>query len=84
VEVEFVAWTGATRAAAQLGAAVEGRATHRTFRVRRLDAFARWLLSLAGDAVPRQPARLVDAYRQLARGALGLYQTSDSDSGGAP
>jgi predicted DNA-binding transcriptional regulator YafY len=58
-----------------LGAPVDGRPGERTFRVRRLDAFVRWLLSLAGDAVPLSPPDAVAAYRaELERLAAHLAE----------
>ena len=70
VTVAFRARTGAAAAASRLGEVVEGHAQHRRFRVRRSDAFARWLLSFAGDAVPVAPREVVDEYHELARETL--------------
>ena len=53
----FRAQTGAARPRPRLGEPVEGHPDRRRFRVRRRDAFARWLLSFAGDLVPVSPAR---------------------------
>jgi proteasome accessory factor B len=71
--VEFRSADGAARAAARLGDPVPGAPSRRGFLVRRQDAFARWLLSFAGDAVPVSPDALVAAYRRLARETLALY-----------
>ena len=48
-------------------------ADSRRFQVRRLDVFARWLLSFAGEAEPVAPPELVDAYRALAEQTLATY-----------
>lgn len=71
--VEFTGDSGATRAGAALGEPVEGAPARRRFRVRRRDAFARWVLSFAGDAVPIEPAELVEEVRDLATATHELY-----------
>ena len=48
--------SGAAAAALRLGEAVDGHPDRRRFRIRRTDAFARWLLSFGGDLVPVSPA----------------------------
>jgi proteasome accessory factor B len=68
--VAFHSRTGAAAAAYRLGEAVEGYPDRRRFRVRRSDAFARWLLSFGGDLVPVAPSELVSEYLGLAREAL--------------
>jgi proteasome accessory factor B len=65
--VAFRARTGAAAAAFRLGEEVEGHPDRRRFRVRRSDAFARWLLSFAGDVVPIAPRELVDEFQGLVR-----------------
>ena len=72
--VEFRVPSGAAEAAARLGEPVEGYDNRRAFRPRRLDVFARWLLSLQGDAVPLAPEELVQAYHQQIRDTLAIYQ----------
>ena len=72
-EVRFTGSSGAARAAASSGDAVEGADDVRSFAVRRLDTFARWLVSLAGEAVPLSPPELVTAWRDLTRRTLELY-----------
>jgi hypothetical protein len=52
---------------------VEGHENRRVFRPRRIDVFARWLLSLQGDAVPLEPDELVQAYRRQIRDTLAIY-----------
>jgi predicted DNA-binding transcriptional regulator YafY len=71
--VEFRVPTGAAAAAARLGEPVEGHENRRVFRPRRIDVFARWLLSLQGDAVPLEPDELVQAYRRQIRATLAIY-----------
>lgn len=68
--VAFRARTGAAAAAYRLGEAVEAHPDRRHFRVRRGDAFARWLLSFAGDLVPVAPGELVSQYQGLVRETL--------------
>jgi proteasome accessory factor B len=74
--VEFTASDGAVAAASRLGEPVEGHPSRRRFRVRRLDTFARWLLSFGGDVWPVSPPGLVSRYRELARGVAFLYESS--------
>jgi predicted DNA-binding transcriptional regulator YafY len=71
--VHFRARTGAAAAAARLGEAVDGHPDRRRFQVRRLDAFARWLLSFAGDLEPLAPRELVDEYHGLVRETLNHH-----------
>jgi proteasome accessory factor B len=71
--VDFNARTGAARAASQLGVAVEGAADRRKFTVRRIDAFARWLLSFAGEAVPVAPPALVNEFERRAHETRDIY-----------
>jgi proteasome accessory factor B len=79
--VEFRAETGAAVAGAALGEAAGGATAdgvaRRTFRVRRIDAFARWLLSFGGDAVPVVPDELVAEFRDVARRTLAVYRGGD-------
>ncbi len=74
VVVEFRVLSGAAAAAARLGEPVDGFGNRRVFRPRRLDVFARWLLSLQGDAAPVSPEELVQAYRQQIRDTLAIYE----------
>lgn len=73
VLVRFDAVTGAVRPALALGEAVRGRANHRRFRVRRLDAFVRWLLAFAGDATPVSPAPVVAEWTRALADTAALY-----------
>ena len=72
-EVEFDRRSGPARAAARLGAPVNNHPDRRKFQVRRVDAFARWLLSLAGDATPVAPKELIAEYRDIARATAEIY-----------
>ena len=65
--------SGAAVAAHRLGDEVEGADHLRRFRVRRVDGFARWLLSFAGDLEPVSPARVVDEYAGLVRETLARH-----------
>ena len=71
--VEFRHPGGAATAAARLGEAVAGHRDRRKFRVRRRDAFARWLLSFAGDVAPVSPPELVSEYQALVESTLTIY-----------
>ena len=72
-EVQFTGLGGAARAAASDGEAVDGREDVRRFPVRRLDTFARWLLSLGGEALPLSPPGLVGTWRRMIRETLKIY-----------
>lgn len=63
--VDFRGATGAAKAAARLGLAVEGAPDRRKFRIRRLDSFGRWLLSFGGEAIPVAPDSLVTSFHDL-------------------
>ena len=73
VVVDFRTEVGAAAAAAQLGHAVAGDERRRTFQVRRLDAFVRWLLSLGETAEPVSPDALLDEYRRQTEATLAVY-----------
>ncbi|MEO7648110.1 MAG: WYL domain-containing protein [Gemmatimonadaceae bacterium] len=78
-EVEFTGESGAGVAAAQLGVPMErSKSRHdatirRRFGVRRMDSFARWLLSFAGGAVPLSPPELVREYSSQLERTRALY-----------
>ena len=74
--VEFVGNGGAATAAAALGAPVAGHPERRRFTVRRRDAFARWLLGMAGAARPLAPPNLVEEFRSLAAATLARYDAA--------
>lgn len=71
---EFAGSDGAVAAASRLGEPVEGHPSRRRFRVRRLDTFARWLLSFGGDVRPVSPPALVRQYHDVAAATLALYE----------
>ena len=71
--VEVRDGTGPTRAAANLGAPVDGHPEYRSFSVRRSDTFVRWLLSSGGALRPIEPASLVAQYRTQAASVGALY-----------
>lgn len=73
VVVRFLGHSGATVAGAQLGTAIEGSDDQRAFRVRRMDAFSRWLLSFAGEAVPVSPPELVQTFAEQVQATRALY-----------
>jgi proteasome accessory factor B len=71
--VEVRRAVGAAAAAARLGEPVEGNPDRRRFRVRRRDAFVRWLLSFAGELVPVAPVEVVSDYRALVAETLAHH-----------
>lgn len=73
--VEFTGSSGPTKAAAALGSAVPGT-KRRSFHVRRIDSFARWLLSFGGEARPVTPPELITAYDALVADTKRIYAGS--------
>ena len=71
--VEFRGQSGATRAAAALGEPTDHDPERRVFRVRRPNAFVRWLLSFAGEVIPVKPDRIVDAWRNQVDSLQAMY-----------
>ena len=71
--VAFTGASGPTVAAMRLGSDAPGDGARRAFQVRRPDAFVRWLLSFAGEAVPVSPPELVERFRDEARRARDVY-----------
>jgi hypothetical protein len=57
---------------------VEGHPHRRRFRVRRRDAFARWLLSFAGELVPVSPSEVVSDFQALAAETLAHHSVLPS------
>ena len=45
----------------------------RAFDVWQVDPFVRWILGLAGEAIPLEPPELVDAVREAARRVAVLH-----------
>jgi predicted DNA-binding transcriptional regulator YafY len=78
--VEFARETGGAAAAARLGSPIDGQPARRLFLVRRMDAFARWLLSFSGDARPVSPPALIAEYEVLRRRTLALYEDGAPDA----
>lgn len=72
-EVEFTGTSGPTIAAMKLGAEVAGAPDRRAFTVRRIDSFARWLLSFGGELQPVSPVAVVERFRAVARDTQRLY-----------
>ena len=75
--VDFRNPTGAAKAAARLGLAIEGGSDRRKFTIRRVDSFARWLLSFGGEAVPVSPPSLVSEFQTQVRAAHEIYGTGE-------
>jgi predicted DNA-binding transcriptional regulator YafY len=71
--IEVRGQSGAARAAANLGAPVEGVESQRRFTVRRVDVFSRWLMSFAGELVPLSPPRLVEEMREQIARTAAIY-----------
>jgi len=78
--VLFRRHTGASHSAAHLGEPVPGAPELRRFRIRRRDAFARWLLSFGGDAVPDSPRDLLTEYARQLEATLEQYVPENNDS----
>ena len=74
--VRFPRRTGASLSAAMLGEHIPSEPGLRRFRIRRQDAFARWLLSFGGDAVPLSPPAVVKEYGRQIKSTLSLYGES--------
>jgi len=72
--VDFHGASGAAKAAARLGVSVEGAADRRKFRFRRIDSFARWLLSFGGEAIPVAPESLVNEFAQQVASTAAIYR----------
>ena len=71
--VEFRSEIGAAVAAARFGTTVPEAEHARTFQVRRLDGFVRWLLPLGNAVVPVAPPELVREYTRQVDETLALY-----------
>ena len=82
--IAFCARTGAAAAAFRLGDEVPGHPDRRRFTVRRLDAYARWLLAFAGNVVPVAPKSLMTEYQGLVRETLDHHTVPLPPSPAAP
>jgi predicted DNA-binding transcriptional regulator YafY len=71
--VEFGGSSGPTVAAARLGQPIAGRENQRSFEVRRIDPFVRWLLSFAGEMRPLAPADIVERYGREVTATAATY-----------
>lgn len=78
--IEIRGDTGATASVQSLGAPVAGNPRQRRFHVRRVDSFARWLMSFAGDIAPVAPPRLLEEYRAIVASTLAVYDGAASRS----
>jgi|CXWL01.1.fsa_nt_gi proteasome accessory factor B len=76
VDVRFGPKNGAVRAARALGSAVRGTPDVTRYRVRRREAFLRWLLGLGGDGVPIGPPDMVRGYRELVERTLAAVESA--------
>jgi hypothetical protein len=65
--------SGPAAVASRLGDPVEGAPDLRTFPVRRIDAFVRWLMSFAGDAIPVAPASVIESYAKQVAETRAIY-----------
>lgn len=72
--VEFTGTRGAIAEAKALGEPDGRRANRRKFKVRRIDTFARWLLSFGGDAQPISPSSVRSAWKTMASDTAALYR----------
>jgi predicted DNA-binding transcriptional regulator YafY len=84
VLVTFDGDSGQTVAAAALGQPVDGAPRQRRFLVRRGDAFARWILSFAGEARIVSPISLAQQVGALAAAARARYADDSTHGGTAP
>ena len=75
--VDFRGSTGAAKAAARLGVSVEGASDRRKFRMKKVDSFARWLLSFGGEAVPVSPPSLVNEFERQVRLTNRVYEAAN-------
>jgi hypothetical protein len=75
--VDFRGSTGATKAAARLGLSVEGASDRRKFRLKKVDSFARWLLSFGGEAVPVSPPSLVSEFERQVQLTNRVYESAN-------
>ncbi len=72
--VRFRTMSGPAAVASRLGEPVENAPDLRTFPVRRMDAFVRWLMSFAGEAIPVSPSPVVEAFAKQIAETRVLYE----------
>ncbi len=84
VLVSFHGESGQTVAAAALGQPVDDAPRERRFMVRRPDAFARWILSFAGEARIVSPASLAQQVVSLAAAARTRYDADTMQGNTTP
>ena len=72
--VEFRGTSGPAVAARRLGRPLDGDESMRVFDVRRPDAFARWLLSFAGEVAPVAPDEMIHRFRELVAATAAVYE----------
>ena len=77
VTVKVVRETGFAQQVLALGTMVGSDPSLRRFTVRRPDAFCRWLLGFAGDAVPTAPRSFVERYAEEVRKVAEVYEGAD-------
>jgi proteasome accessory factor B len=75
IHVRFVESAGYINPARELGDALDDDPDVRVFRVRRRDAFLRWILGFAGGARIVAPEPVVAEYRALIAATAALYAT---------
>lgn len=75
VLVQVTAPAGSAFARLGMGDPVGGDPTARRFRVRRVDAFVRWILGAGGTVIPVAPPEVVAAFRTQLDGARARYRT---------
>jgi predicted DNA-binding transcriptional regulator YafY len=71
--VMFDGQSGPTMAAMRLGGSVPGNDGSRTFEVKRIGSFVRWLLSFAGELRPMSPPDVVARYAKEAAATERIY-----------
>ena len=76
--VEIRGDSGAAVSVRSLGAEVAGAPARRRFQVRRVDSFARWLMSFAGEVMPVSPPRLCEQYRTVVASTLAMYDDGET------
>jgi proteasome accessory factor B len=78
--VEVRGESGVAMSVRSLGAEVPGDPARRRFQVRRVDSFARWLMSFGGEVVPVAPPSLRESYHAIVASTLATYDVADGRS----